>query len=234
MLEQVYTQYIITFEKNDDILDRLALFQDRLQAFFEKKAYTTVGIPDSIPVPPEMARIIAISSNGHSSLEVSLSQIRLNTKFDSMYAHDLHKCQAYMEDRIKVINEIAEDVSDHKIFFNGIITQLIDAEIAHPTEYILDHQYKENIERKHLFDVLTKLTYIHANQYYINSTISNVRKDRMKENLGIQLDVNNRFFSNFDQNRKYADRELIDGTWSVYMEIIQHHLNELIEGKLSL
>ena len=37
MLEQVYTQYIITFEKNDDIMDGLALCQDRLQAFFEKK-----------------------------------------------------------------------------------------------------------------------------------------------------------------------------------------------------
>lgn len=234
MLEQVYTQYIINFERNDDILDKLALFQDKLAIFFEKKAYTTVGIPDSIPVPPEVARIIAVSSNGHSSLEVSLSQIRLNTKFDSMYAHDLHKCQDYMEDRIRAINEIAEEVSDQRIFFNGIITQFIDAEIHHPTEYILDHQYKDDIERNHLFDVLTKLTYVNSDQYYINSTINNVRKDKIKENFGIQLDVNNRFFSNFNPDRKYVNRELIDGTWTLYQEIIQHHLNELIEGKLSL
>lgn len=33
MLNQIYTQYIINFEKNDDIMDSLALFQEKLQPF---------------------------------------------------------------------------------------------------------------------------------------------------------------------------------------------------------
>lgn len=52
MLNQIYTQYIINFEKNDDIMDSLALFQEKLQPFFDRKAYTIIGIPDNIPVPP--------------------------------------------------------------------------------------------------------------------------------------------------------------------------------------
>lgn len=234
MLNQIYTQYIINFEKNDDIMDSLALFQEKLQPFFDRKAYTIIGIPDNIPVPPDAARIIAISSNGHSSMEVSLSQIRLNTKLDSAYEGDLNKCQEYMEGRIKAINEIAEDVLNHRIFFNGVISQFIDPDISNPTDYIMNHQYKKDIKRDNLFDVLTKFTYVYSDQYYINSTISNIRKDKTRESFGIQLDVNNRYFSNFNEDHRYVDQTLIDGTLALYSEIVQNHLTELIEGKLSI
>ncbi len=234
MLEQVYMQYIINFEKYDDIVDHLVLFQDKLQPFFEKKAYTIVGIPDGIPVPPEMARIIAVSSNGHSSLEVSLSQIRLSTKFDSAYAGNRDKCLEYIEKRINIINKIAETVLDHKIFFNGIVSQFIDSDIQQPKEYILDHQYQNSINRNKLFDIFTKLTYIDSDRYYINLSFNNLRKDKIKENFGVQLDVNNRYFSNFNRDHKYADKELIDGTLELYTKIVQNPLENLIEGKLSI
>lgn len=234
MLKQIYSQYVINFEKNDDLIDYIDIFKEKLAPFFDKKAYTVVGLPDSVQVPPELPRIIAVSSNGHSSLEVNLMQISLNIKFDDQYWNDFDKCFQYIEKRISILDEIAMEIASNKIFFNGIVTQFIDEQITEPTSYILKHVYRDHVPKKHVFDVLSKLTYVKDKLYYINATINNARKDLQHESLGIQLDINSRYFANYSKDNKYADYSIIQGTRELYREVVMRHLAEIEKGELAI
>ena len=234
MLKQVYSQYVIRFEKKDDLTDDINIFKEKLADFFDKKAYTVVGLPDSVQVSPEIPRIIAVSSNGHASLEVNLMQICLNIKFDDQYWDNFDKCYRYMEKRIHSLNDIAMEISNNKIFFNGIVTQFVDEEIIEPTKYILKHIYHDHVSNKHVFDVLSKLTYVKDELYYTNATINNARKDLDHENLGVQLDINSRYFANYSKDKKYADRSIIQGTTELYYKVVKQHLTEIEKGELTI
>lgn len=234
MLQQVYSQYVINFEENADLIDYINVFKEKLAPFFNKKAYTVVGLPDSVPVPSELPRIIAVSSNGHSSLEVNLRQICLNIKFDDQYWNDFDKCYQYMKKRISILDEVAMEIANDKIFFNGIVTQFVDEQIAEPTAYILQHMYREHVSKNHIFDVLSKLTYVKDEVYYINTTINNARKDLQQECLGVQLDINSRYWANYSKESKYANRSIIQGTMKLYHEVVMQHLAEIEKGELAI
>ena len=234
MLKQVYSQYVINFEKKDDLVDYISLFKSELEPFFNKNAYTIIGLPDSVQVPPELLRIQAISSNGHASLEVSLMQIRLNIRFDENYWNDFPKCYQYMKQRIIVLDSLAKKLTNGKIFFNGIVTHFIDDDIENPTSHILNHLYRPGVNQNKVFDVLSKLTYVKDDLYYINAMVNNERKDARHASLGIQLDINSRYFSNYNTDNKYANDSIIRGTIELYNEVVTDHLEEIEKGELSL
>lgn len=234
MLQQVYSQYVINFEENADLIDSIDVFQERLAPFFDKKAYSVIGWPDSVPIPSDLPRIIAVSSNGHSSLEVNLRQICLNIKFDDQYWNDFEKCYQYIEKRISILNEIVMEIANGKIFFNGIVTRFVDEQITEPTAYILQHMYREHVLKERIFDVLSKLTYVKDEVYYINATVNNARKNLHQECLGVQLDINSRYWANYGKENKYADCSIIQGTMKLYHEVVMQHLAEIKKGELAI
>ena len=234
MLQQVYSQYVINFEENADLIDSIEVFKERLAPFFDKKAYSVISWPDSVPISSDLPRIIAVSSNGHSSLEVNLRQICLTIKFDDQYWDDFDKCYQYIKKRISILDEIVMEIANGKIFFNGIVTQFVDEQIAEPTAYILQHMYREHVLKKHIFDVMSKLTYVKDEVYYINATVNNARKNLHQECLGIQLDINSRYWANYGKESKYANHSIIQGTMKLYHEVVMQHLAEIKKGELAI
>lgn len=233
MLKQVFSQYIITFEQQNAIKDKLPVIKEKLHAFFEENAYTVIGLPDSIQIPPEAPRIFALSSERHSHLEISLTQIKLVTKFDEKYAQDFAECFDYLEKRIQALNSVTREITDDEIIFNGIVTQFVDDEQKQAKEYILKKLYKPQINAKKIFDVMSKLTYKKDDIYYINASMNNIRQDEKNEIFGLELDINSRYFSNY-KNYKYADEKIIDGTVQLYQDIVTNHLSEIIAGEFSI
>lgn len=139
-----------------------------------------------------------------------------------------------MKKRISVLDEVAMEIANDKIFFNGIVTQFVDEQIAEPTAYILQHMYREHVSKNHIFDVLSKLTYVKDEVYYINTTINNARKDLQQECLGVQLDINSRYWANYSKESKYANRSIIQGTMKLYHEVVMQHLAEIEKGELAI
>ena len=82
--------------------------------------------------------------------------------------------------------------------------------------------------------MLSKLTYVKDEVYYINTTINNARKDLQQECLGVQLDINSRYWPNYSKETKYSNRSIIKGTMKLYHEVVMQHLAEIKKGEFAI
>lgn len=235
MKKQIYSQYVIVFEQKNDILDQISFIKEKMRDFFPTDAYFTFGVPSTFPIPPEMPRITVSSQNNHSSLQISLNQIQLITKFDENFQTDFFQCYEYLKDRIMVVNEIARTISEGRMFFNGIVSQFVDDTISDVKKEIISCLYKKGLSEEAVFDILSKLTYIKDNTYYVNVTINNIRENNLAEEaLGVQLDINSRYNFNYNKEKKYIDEQALNNLQDLYENIVMNHLTEIIEGKFDI
>lgn len=234
MKKQIYSQYVIAFEQKNDILDELNSIKEKMKDFFPTDSYLTFGIPSNLPVSPELPRIAVSSKNNHSNLQISLNQIQLTTKFDENFQTDFSQCYEYLKDRIIAVNEITKIISEGRMFFNGIVSQFVDNEISDVKKDIISCLYKKELSNEPIFDILSKLTYIEDETYYVNVTVNNIRDNNLIEALGVQLDINSRYNFNYNKEKKYIDEQVLNKLQDLYENIVMNHLPEIIEGKFDI
>ena len=229
MFKQLNTQYVINFEPNSKVKDYLEQIQSELSQYFQKDAFTVIGISNNANVPPEVPRILATSPQGHSSIQVSACAINLQTTFDGSFSGDFSACRKYIVERICAINKIAKLISGDKVLFCGIISVFNDADVNNAAKFIRNQFFVE--KDRDIFDIIARFTFVKDNKYYKNIAISNARKSLQEEALSVSVDVNNRYMFNYDKG-KYTTDEDFRKLLEIYDDFVNKKLELVKEGKV--
>lgn len=230
MFKELDAHYVINFEQGKGVKNYLSDIQNSLASFFPKDSYGVIGIPSGINLPPEIPRITAISPKGHTRIQISETQIDLNTAFDKEYNSDFAQCMNYLTVRINKINEIAQLVSYHKISYAGIVASFINTEITNPTEYIKREIF--NGQSQEFYDILARFTFVNDNTFYKNISIDNARSNKNANDqvLRINLDVNNRYRFNTNKGDiKYTELDELGKLLDVYRIFHDEWTAKLVE-----
>jgi hypothetical protein len=108
---------VIAFEQNLAIRRRVFEFEDSLESVF-KKPFQVIPVPDNYN--SRFPRFQAESHNGHSTLEVSQQELRIETNYDAKYATDLPSIGQYVTDRVAPI----KDLRSEKVMYAGLVLTL--------------------------------------------------------------------------------------------------------------
>lgn len=229
MFKQLNTQYVINFEPNSKVKDYLEQIQSELSQYFQKDAFTVIGISNNANVPPEVPRILATSPKGHSLVQISACAINLQTTFDGTFSGDFSTCRKYIVERICAINNIAKLISGNKVLFCGIISVFNDADVKNAARFIRNRFFVE--KDSDIFDIIARFTFVEDNKYYKNIAVSNARKSLQEEALSVSVDVNNRYMFNYDKG-KYTTDEDFRKLLEIYDDFVNKKLELVKEGKV--
>lgn len=229
MFKQLNTQYVINFEPNSKVKDYLEQIQSELSQYFQKDAFTVIGISNNANVPPEVPRILATSPKGHSLVQISACAINLQTTFDDTFSGDFSTCRKYIVERICTINKIAKLISGNKVLFCGIISVFNDADVKNAARFIRNRFFVE--KDSDIFDIIARFTFVEDNKYYKNIAVSNARKSLQEEALSVSVDVNNRYMFNYDKGQ-YTTDEDFEKLLKIYDNFVNEKLELVEEGKV--
>ena len=231
MLKQMNAQYIVSFEPKGAIKDKQQLIQEMLSSYFPPASYSVIGLPVNATVPPEIPRMLAVSPFGHSTLQISESELRMQTNFDAQFNEDHVKCWEYFKERVDQLNELARCISGHRLLFAGIVAQFFDEDVENPSAFVRD-KYFTNALEPDVFDISARVTYVREERYYLNLIIDNLRDDEdpNKEALGVKVDINSRYAVK-PRTLRYMDDELLAGVQTLYMSFVKKELTKVIEKR---
>lgn len=231
MLKQMNAQYIVSFEPQGAIKDKQQLIQEMLSSYFPPASYSVIGLPVNATVPPEIPRMLAVSPFGHTTLQISEADLRMQTNFDAQFNEDHVKCWEYFKERVEAINEVAKRVSENRLFFAGIIAQFFDEDVEKPSAFVRDKYFTSALD-PNVFDISARATYVREEQYYLNIIIDNLRddKDPNKEALGVRVDINSRYAVQ-PGTLRYMGDELLAGVQTLYINYVEKELTNVIEKR---
>ncbi len=206
--------------------------------------------PTTLPIPeeaqPDIPRIIAMSSSGHSQLVASKEAISLTTHYDNQYNANWLICQEDLNSKIDVIFQALEKMGGVKYKFSGLITSIIWDEVDGDVLKYISEKLIKVTSKQPLYDVNCKLTYIIDKQYFVNITVGNARisdninysnafagqfKKDGNNTIMIVLEVNDRYAFNVTDNY-YSSREKINEILNITQKVIGELKTLVEEGKV--
>ena len=231
MLKQMNAQYVVSFEPQGAIKEQQQLIQKKLSSYFPPASYSVIGLPVNAAVPPEIPRMLAVSPFGHSTLQISESELRMQTNFDAQFNEDPVKCWEYFKERVDQLNDLARSISEHRLLFAGIVARFFDEDVENPSAFVRD-KYFTNALESDVFDIAARATYVREERYYLNLIIDNLRDDEdpNKEALGVKVDINSRYAVK-PRTLRYMDDELLAGVQTLYMNFVKKELTKVIEKR---
>jgi hypothetical protein len=109
---------VIAFEPNRLIRRRVFEFEDRLESVF-KKPFQVFQVPDNYN--PGFPRFQADSHNGHSRLEVSQQELKIETSYGVEFATDIASIGQYVTERVSLVKDL---VRLEKVMYVGLVLTL--------------------------------------------------------------------------------------------------------------
>ena len=108
--------------------------------------------PMILPVPEQMqdevSRVLVQTKNGHSVLNIALSVASFATNYDGDFVNNWTKCRDYLNARCTSVYDITSKLTDGKIIFTGLITDIeIDDCKQKGVERLKSSLLKENAGR---------------------------------------------------------------------------------------
>jgi len=240
------TNFSILYPRINNLRRKFVEHEDKLSEYF--LPYNILPIPDD--APEEIPRIIMATKNGHSNLQISLNAMMLNTNYDNVFQNNWDACLDYLKKRVNNIYEILQDtLKQDKFLFTGLTTQMIFDNInENPIKLINDRLLNIKVS-KEPFDLNCKLTFVYEENYYINITFMNMRfyegtvalgndsLAKLKEkahNLGIILDVNDRYGFNYKEGYT-SNYSKVENVFEITTDIIKNKIDKFIkEGVFEL
>ena len=207
------------FNKVTDIKNKINYFEEELKEYFN--GINSIGVPADIN--PDYPRLTAISDGGHTTLNVSMINLQLVTRFDNEYNLDYEKCFDYIKQRILKIYDLLTQKLKVNILY-GAISIFEEVDINKPMQVL-----KENLLAQHLngnyFEAGVRLVELVDDKYYknliyntaknitINQVVNKYKKEIIlplismsevkieKENISINYEINDKYM--FDKNKNY-------------------------------
>lgn len=210
-------------------------------------AITLVPVPDD--APEVIPRIQAASKNGHSNIEISLTNSQVTVNFDEHFNKDWTRCINYIRERSAVITAALKPYLNEGTLFSGLILEAMIEDIS-PIELIKQNFLNYKADRQP-HDLEYKLTYVLHNSYFVNLTFKNVRlyegvipvgtgminfsELKEKQNvLGITIDVNDRFEFNRDNSYRSSE-QATEKIFDIISDLFNGKLDKMIrEGVIDL
>lgn len=202
--------------------------------------------PTLLPVPDnadhDIPRVVATTRGGHSTLNMGLSVASFVTTYDNEYTDDWSKCQEYIENHTAGIDEFLCELTDRRTFV-GLITNL-ELDGNNEGTQRLKQILFDNNKFTDAYDISCKLTYLIENRYFVNATISNLRRysgkmtpqadrivitDDAGNDISVMLDINDRYISTHEESY-VSDKEAIDRIFELTSDFINNKLICLIES----
>lgn len=218
--------FTLHFPANPRIRESLFTLEEHFTDF--QKPFTLVPLP--IEAPMEIPRIIASTEHGHSQLIICGNNAQLITSFDDNFAHDVHRCIAYVRDKcssiVAALSVIANTIEKPSMFYySGIsLNILLDKSdgIEAPTDYISQKFLKCKINLP-VDEQQLRCALIVADKYYVNVMIQNYRQfagtpdergslyglKTLGENLQVTLDVNDRYAFNHEKGYRSSEEAVV-------------------------
>jgi hypothetical protein len=227
-----------------NIRESIFNLEKELSVFFVKP-FNLFPLPNEAPL--EFPRISATSNHGFSTLNISLNSAQLNTNYDVSFASSWEKCESYIKERIYVIFDILMPFFNNTFIFSGLTTNItFDVDEKENAIDKLKSSLFKFVSPKP-YDLLTKITFVKEEKYYINIMLQNQRllnplgiigiPVRMLENnkcIGINLDVNDRYAVNYLPGYT-SSRETMCNIFDITGEIISRKLGTIIaEGRFDI
>lgn len=166
------TRYNIVYPRISNLRRKAFEIEDQLKDYFHQ--VTLIPVPDD--APEEIPRISTTSHNGHSQLNISLSNTQLVTNYDEFFEGKWEKCLEYVEDRVNTLYSTLGNFINEGYLFSGLTTEIIFDSIGDgdPIEIIKNKfiNLKSNISPH---EIEQKITFVIEDEYYVNITFKNLR-----------------------------------------------------------
>lgn len=229
------TQFNVIYPKISDLRKRVFVLEDKIGSKFVTP-FNLMAIPDEAPA--EIPRITATSPNGHTTLQISMVNALLNTRFDNNFSGDWKKCVEYVSLRANDLYDSFGTIVANKFLFSGLTTEVLFEDIDHnPVDLIMKNLMSVKSKSKP-YDLQGKITLVVDDNFYVNISFTNVRYmegiisapdipgkylKETKHAIGVVVDINDRYGYNY--NIDYVSPP------NVLKKIVTIH-NEILSEKL--
>ncbi len=196
--------------------------------------FTIVPVPDE--APPEIPRLVGKTKEGHTEIQISKIATKLIIRYDNDYSVDWKKCENYATDKINLVYNVLDPFVNYDYKFVGIINNIMIQE-ENPKKFIAEKFIKtDDIER--IEELNTRVAFIKDKKFYTNLQISSIKADigdksknqsKLIEAINFNLDVNDRFRSNFIKDYK-SSKDIALEALSISTGIISSKIEEILES----
>ncbi|MDQ0154231.1 hypothetical protein [Robertmurraya andreesenii] len=205
------TRFNIVYPRISNLRRKAFDIEDLLKDYFHQ--VTLIPVPDD--APEEIPRISTTSHNGHSQLNISLSNTQLITNYDDTFQGKWENCLTYVEDRVNTLYNVLGNYANEGYFFSGLTTEIVfetltDKEPIKDPINLIKSKFINIDTNTNPHDIEQKITFVIEEEYYVNITFKNLR---VYEGLNIQspgmlrnekahylvcvLDINDRYGFNY-------------------------------------
>jgi len=238
------TRFNLVYPRINNLRRKAFEIEDKLEGYFHP--LTLIPVPDE--APEEIPRMSTTSKNGHSQLNISLSNAQLVTEYSQDFENDWEKCLSYIEERIDSLFLVLSEYSHNEYLFSGLTTEIIfdNKEVENPISLLKEKFFNLKVNES-IYELEQKLTFIVSEVYYLNITFKNLRvydnihhhtsgmlKNESAHYLLCILDINDRHgYNSKDNYQSNSDnsREVL----RITKEMLNGKLKEIIEkGELNL
>lgn len=157
------------FPKISNIRRKAFEIEDKLKPNYLE--VQTNPIPDDMP--EIIPRIHTNSVNGHSQIEISLTNAQVVVNYDDNYNKNWEKCFEYITNQAAILSNAMYPILNDGNLFSGLTIELaikdVDAIDIIKRKFL---NYQSNLEPH---DIEYKLTYIINENKYVNLTFKNTR-----------------------------------------------------------
>ncbi|MBP2242630.1 hypothetical protein J2Z40_003207 [Cytobacillus eiseniae] len=231
------TRYNIVYPRISNLRRKAFEIEDQLKDFFHQ--VTLIPVPDD--APEDIPRISTTSHNGHSQLNISLSNTQLLTNYDDAFEGNWERCLDYVENRVDILYSTLGNYIKDGYLFSGLTTEIV-------FDSILDEDPIDLMRNKFInlktdlspHEIEQKITFVIEDDYYVNITFKNLRiyeglnyqgpgmlKNEKDHYLVCILDVNDRHGFNYKDgytsNIKNAKKIV-----KITRTILEEKLNKMI------
>lgn len=227
------------FPKVNNIRKRAFDIEERLQDYYNQISLNS--IPDE--APDLIPRIQAQSKNGHSSIEISLTNAQVMVNYDEQFQRNSTKCLNYLQDRSTLLKTAINPHIEVGTLFSGVYVEARIEEV--PALEIIKNRFMNYKSNSDPYDLECKITYILENRYYLNLVFKNIRfyeglipegtqflnfaeLNERANVLGISVDINDRH--EFNHNNSYrSTKDSEDYMFNLVQDLFANKLEKMIE-----
>lgn len=235
--------YNIVFPRIDNLRRKAFEIEDHLNEYFT--AANIIPVPDIAPA--EIPRISSTSHNGHSNLNISLTNAQIVTRFDNDFSINSELSLKYVEDRVYKLTDLLKEYT--RFYFSGLTTE-IHFLSTDPISTIIKNFTTQNADNN-FYDVNCKFTSLIADKYYVNISVGNERlyegfanheeeivrlanMNLVEHLIKVTIDINDRHA--FNSNKEYwSSVGEIQTIFEIIKDILNHKMERIIsEGVIDL
>ncbi len=235
-------RYNLFFPKVSNLRRKAFEIEETLSPYFT--SVTLIPIPDD--APEEIPRIATSSHNGHSTLNISLTNAQISTSYDEKFERDWESCLSYLKERVFQISNVLSSYIEGDFLFSGLTTEIVFDDLGENTPLeLIKTRFLNYKGAQEPYDLEYKMTFVVDDSYYVNITFSNMRIyegihqagagimqfSELQETanlLGVVVDINNRFAFNHKKDH-HSSQDSIEKIFEITYGLLDSRLKKMIE-----